>query len=92
MPNKDWGRLNLKHFSSITFCCPLCVSSRGGWQNSGTPLDLHDFRLMAIPEAERQLLEGDDDDDSDSVNDTGAAFFRSVALVVSHYNYRNLDY
>ncbi|XP_074340653.1 uncharacterized protein LOC141678272 isoform X2 [Apium graveolens] len=55
----------------------------GGWQISGTPLVLHDFRLMEIPDAERQLLEGDDDDvDSDSVNDTGAAFFRSVALVL----------
>ncbi|WOH12621.1 hypothetical protein DCAR_0832127 [Daucus carota subsp. sativus] len=56
----------------------------GGWQISGTPLDMHDFRLMAIPEGE---LDGDDDDDeeeddSDLVNDTGAAFFRAVALVL----------
>lgn len=53
----------------------------GGWQISGTPLDLHDFRLMAIPGAERELLEGDDNN-SDSVNDTGAVFCRSVALVL----------
>ena len=68
--------------------------SRGGWQISGTPLDMHDFRLMAIPEGE---LDGDDDDDeeeddSDLVNDTGAAFFRAVALVVSHYDYRTFRF
>lgn len=67
------------------------MSIRRGWQISGTPLDLHDFRLMAIPGAERELLEGDDNN-SDSVNDTGAVFCRSVALVVSPHNYRNLNY
>ncbi|XP_075104497.1 uncharacterized protein LOC107815556 isoform X2 [Nicotiana tabacum] len=50
----------------------------GGWQISGTPLDLHDPRLLAIAEAERQLLE----DDYNSANASGAAFCRSAALIL----------
>lgn len=53
----------------------------GGWQISGTPLDLHDPRVLAIAEAERQLLEAEYDD-YNSTNATGAAFFRSAALIL----------
>ncbi|KAL3511124.1 hypothetical protein ACH5RR_030525 [Cinchona calisaya] len=53
----------------------------GGWQLSGTPLDLHDPRLLAIAEAERQLLESEYDD-YNATNATGAAFCRSAALIL----------
>ncbi|XP_059317356.1 uncharacterized protein LOC132067948 isoform X2 [Lycium ferocissimum] len=53
----------------------------GGWQISGTPLDLHDPRLLAIAEAERQLLEAEYDD-YNSANASGAAFCRSAALIL----------
>nr|XP_027097851.1 uncharacterized protein LOC113717283 isoform X2 [Coffea arabica] len=53
----------------------------GGWQLSGAPLDLHDPRLLAIAEAERQLLEAEYDDYS-STNASGAAFCRSAALIL----------
>ncbi|KAK4376679.1 hypothetical protein RND71_002975 [Anisodus tanguticus] len=52
----------------------------GGWQISGTPLDLHDPRVLAIAEAERQLLEAEYDD-YNSANASGAAFCRSAALI-----------
>lgn len=58
----------------------ICCS--GGWQISGTPLDLHDPRVLAIAEAERQLLEAEYDD-YNSTNASGAAFCRSAALIVS---------
>ncbi|KAL3501417.1 hypothetical protein ACH5RR_035866 [Cinchona calisaya] len=53
----------------------------GGWQLSGTPLDLHDPRLLAIAEAERQLLEAEYDD-YNATNASGAAFCRSAALIL----------
>ena len=62
------------------------LHSRGGWQISGAPLDLHDPRLLAIAEAERQLLEAEYDDYS-STNASGAAFCRSAALIVSIYQH-----
>lgn len=52
----------------------------GGWTISG--LDLHDPRLRAIAEAERQILESEYDDFTAS-DSSGAAFFRSAALIVS---------
>ncbi|MBA0698933.1 hypothetical protein Goari_000611 [Gossypium aridum] len=54
----------------------------GGWTISGTPLDLHDPRLLAIAEAERQFLETGYDEYAAS-NATGAAFCRSAAVIVS---------
>ncbi|XP_019173956.1 PREDICTED: uncharacterized protein LOC109169548 [Ipomoea nil] len=53
----------------------------GGWQISGTPLDLHDPRLLAIAEAERQILEAEYDD-YNATNASGAAFCRSAALIL----------
>ncbi|CAN4081273.1 unnamed protein product [Withania somnifera] len=46
----------------------------GGWQISGTPLDLHDPRVLAIAEAEYE--------DYNSANASGAAFCRSAALIL----------
>jgi len=53
----------------------------GVWQLSGTPLDLHDPRLLAISEAERQLFEADHDD-YNGTNNSGAAFCRSAVLIL----------
>lgn len=53
----------------------------GSWTISGTPLDLHDPRLLAIAEAERQFLEADYDDYAAS-SASGAAFCRSAALIL----------
>lgn len=55
--------------------------SSGVWQISGTPLDMHDPRLLAITEAERQLFDADYDD-YNNANSSGAAFCRSAALIV----------
>ncbi|XP_057810834.1 uncharacterized protein LOC131025204 isoform X1 [Salvia miltiorrhiza] len=51
------------------------------WQISGTPLDMHDPRLLAIAEAERQLFEADYDDYNGTSN-SGTAFCRSAALIL----------
>ena len=59
--------------------------SHSGWTIGGTPLDLHDPRLLAMVAAERHLLESDDDEYADT-NASGAAFCRSAALIVSHCN------
>ncbi|KAE8705370.1 RING/FYVE/PHD zinc finger superfamily protein isoform 2 [Hibiscus syriacus] len=53
----------------------------GGWTISGNPLDLHDPRVLAIVEAERQLLEAEYDEYAAS-NASGAAFCRSAALIL----------
>ncbi|XVE85852.1 hypothetical protein DITRI_Ditri17bG0124800 [Diplodiscus trichospermus] len=53
----------------------------GGWTISGTPLDLHDPRLLAIAEAERQFLEAEYDEYAAS-NASGATFCRSAALIL----------
>ncbi|KAG6759953.1 hypothetical protein POTOM_036450 [Populus tomentosa] len=53
----------------------------GGWTISGTQLDLRDPRLLAIAEAERHFLEAEYDDYAAS-NASGAAFCRSVALIL----------
>ena len=58
------------------------VTCSGGWTLSGTPLDLHDPRLLAIAETERQFLEAEYDDYAAS-SASGAAFCRSAALIVS---------
>lgn len=49
------------------------------------PLDLRDPRLLAIAEAERQFLEAEYDGYAAS-NANGAAFCRSVALIVRYIN------
>lgn len=53
----------------------------GGWQISGTPVDLNDPRLLAIAEAERQFLEAEYEDYNAS-NASGAAFCRSAVLIL----------
>ncbi|KAA8532977.1 hypothetical protein F0562_032906 [Nyssa sinensis] len=50
----------------------------GGWTISGTPLDLHDPRLLAMADAERHFLEAEYDEYA-ATNASGAAFCRSVA-------------
>ena len=62
--------------------CFLKSLPSGVWQISGTPLDMHDPRLLAIAEAERQLFDADYDD-YNNANSSGAAFCRSAALIVS---------
>lgn len=58
------------------------------WTISGTPLDLHDPRNLAIVAAERQLLEAEYD--SADNNASGAAFCRSAALIVGIRNFIDL--
>ncbi|KAL8150165.1 hypothetical protein V2J09_019973 [Rumex salicifolius] len=53
----------------------------GGWTISGTSLDLNDPRLLAITEAEHQLLEAEYDDYA-APSASGAAFFRSIVLIL----------
>ncbi|KAL1556681.1 hypothetical protein AAHA92_12270 [Salvia divinorum] len=53
----------------------------GVWRISGTPLDMHDPRLLAIAEAERQLFEADYDD-YNSTSNNGTTFCRSAALIL----------
>ncbi|XP_042006696.1 uncharacterized protein LOC121755470 isoform X4 [Salvia splendens] len=53
----------------------------GVWRISGTPLDMHDPRLLAIAEAERQLFEADYDD-YNSASNNGTTFCRSAALIL----------
>ncbi|XP_073021852.1 uncharacterized protein [Primulina eburnea] len=53
----------------------------GGVWLSGTPLDMHDPRLRALAEAERQLIDSDYDD-YNGTNSSGAAFCRSAALIL----------
>ncbi|KAM0982661.1 hypothetical protein ACFX2I_015525 [Malus domestica] len=61
--------------------CFLDPSDSDGWTISGTPLDLRDPRLLAMAAAERHLLEAEYDEYSDT-NASGAAFCRSVALIL----------
>ena len=61
------------------------LSYSEGWTISGTPLDLNDPRLLAMAAAERHFLEAEYEEYADT-NASGAAFCRSAALIVSHYN------
>ncbi|XP_054823114.1 uncharacterized protein LOC129321395 isoform X2 [Prosopis cineraria] len=65
--------------------CPnpeeTAIDIGGGWTISGTPLDLHDPRILAIAEAERQFLETEYDEYAVS-NASGAAFCGSAALIL----------
>lgn len=64
----------------------LACSHSGGWTIAGTPLDLHDPRLLAMAAAERHLLEAEYDEYEDT-SASGAAFCRSAALIVSCFNH-----
>lgn len=61
----------------------IFMSHSEGWTISGTPLDLHDPRLLAMAAAERHLLEAEYDEYADT-SAGGAAFCRSAAIIVSH--------
>ncbi|GMH01720.1 hypothetical protein Nepgr_003559 [Nepenthes gracilis] len=52
-----------------------------GWTISGIPLDLHDPRLFTSADAEGRFLEMEYDD-YEATSATGAAFFRSAALIL----------
>ncbi|KAG7013142.1 E3 ubiquitin-protein ligase MARCH4 [Cucurbita argyrosperma subsp. argyrosperma] len=53
----------------------------GGWTITGTPLSLHDPRLLAFAETERNLLEVEYDEYAAS-DAGGAAFCRAAALIL----------
>ncbi|OAY31032.1 uncharacterized protein LOC110600416 [Manihot esculenta] len=57
------------------------IDIREGWTIAGTPLDLHDPRILAMAAAERHFLEAEYDDYTES-SASGAAFCRSVALIL----------
>ncbi|GFZ17563.1 RING/FYVE/PHD zinc finger superfamily protein [Actinidia rufa] len=70
--------------SGYTAPPPACDETTidiSGWTIGGTPLDLHDPRLLAMAAAERHLLESDYDEYADT-NGSGAAFCRSAALIL----------
>ncbi|WMV07769.1 hypothetical protein MTR67_001154 [Solanum verrucosum] len=67
--------------SLLGYVCSTEAPRWGGWQIAGTPLELHDPRLLAIREAERQLLEAEYDD-YNATNASGVAFCRSAALIL----------
>ncbi|CAN0870775.1 Probable E3 ubiquitin ligase SUD1 [Linum grandiflorum] len=52
-----------------------------GWTLAGTPLDLHDPRILAMAAAERNLLEAEYDEYGDG-GANGASFCRSAALIL----------
>jgi Protein of unknown function (DUF3675) len=55
----------------------------GMWTITGTPLDLHDPRILAVTTSQNQLL-GSDYDDYAANNGT-SSFFRTAALIVSYF-------
>ncbi|KAK9105058.1 hypothetical protein Scep_021902 [Stephania cephalantha] len=57
------------------------IDISGGWTISGTPVDLHDPRLLAMAAAERHFLEAEYDEYA-ATNASGAAFCRSAALIL----------
>ncbi|CAK9172178.1 unnamed protein product [Ilex paraguariensis] len=58
------------------------IDMGGGWQILGTPLHLHEPRLLAIAEADHQFLEAEYDD-YNATNASKPTFCRSAALIVS---------
>ncbi|CAN6484583.1 unnamed protein product [Victoria cruziana] len=57
------------------------IDISGGWAISGTALDLHDPRFLAMAAAERHFLESEYDEYA-ATNASGAAFCRSAALIL----------
>ncbi|KAK9278606.1 hypothetical protein L1049_028179 [Liquidambar formosana] len=57
------------------------IDISGSWTISGTPLDLHDPRILAMAAAERHFMEAEYDEYADT-NASGAAFCRSAALIL----------
>uniref|UniRef100_A0A6V7QQT4 RING-CH-type domain-containing protein n=1 Tax=Ananas comosus var. bracteatus TaxID=296719 RepID=A0A6V7QQT4_ANACO len=56
------------------------IDINGGWTITGTPLDFHDPRILAVASAQRHFLEAEYDEYA-ATNANGAAFCRSAALV-----------
>lgn len=57
------------------------IDISGGWTITGTPLDLHDPRILAMAAAQRHFLEAEYDEYA-AANAGGAAFCRSAALIL----------
>eukprot|EP00268_Persea_americana_P068901 TRINITY_DN968_c0_g1_i1.p1 TRINITY_DN968_c0_g1~~TRINITY_DN968_c0_g1_i1.p1 ORF type:complete len:298 (-),score=63.06 TRINITY_DN968_c0_g1_i1:357-1250(-) len=57
------------------------IDISGGWTISGTPLNLHDPRLLAMAAAERHFLEAEYEEYA-AANTSGASFCRSTALIL----------
>ncbi|XP_072982161.1 uncharacterized protein [Typha latifolia] len=57
------------------------IDISGGWTITGTPLDLRDPRILAVAAAQRHFLEAEYDEYA-ATNASGAAFCRSVALIL----------
>ncbi|CAK9183763.1 unnamed protein product [Ilex paraguariensis] len=57
------------------------IDMGGGWQILGTPLHLHEPRLLAIAEADHQFLEAEYDD-YNATNASKPTFCRSAALIL----------
>ncbi|KAG5522805.1 hypothetical protein RHGRI_034825 [Rhododendron griersonianum] len=58
----------------------ITIDISGVWTISGSPLDLHDPRLLAMATAERHLLATEYDDYD--ANASGSAFYRFAALIL----------
>lgn len=57
------------------------IDISGGWSITGSPLDLHDPRILAMAAAQRHFLEAEYDEYA-ATNASGAAFCRSAALIL----------
>ncbi|KAJ8477462.1 hypothetical protein OPV22_021189 [Ensete ventricosum] len=56
------------------------IDINGGWIITGSPLDLHNPRILAMATAQRHLVEAEYDEYA--TNASGAAFCRSAALIL----------
>lgn len=76
-----WGLVYIYIYDLLLSWIEQCLSvCSGGWRISG--MDLHDPRLLAIAEAEREIFESEYDDYT-ARDASLAAFFRASALIVS---------
>ncbi|XP_073299237.1 uncharacterized protein [Primulina huaijiensis] len=53
----------------------------GVWQISGTPFEMHDPRILALTDAERQLFQTEYDD-YNGTHSSGVPFYRSAATIL----------
>lgn len=76
---------NVGTLTNHPFPCLIPFFAHSGvWTISGSPLDLHDPRLLAMATAERHLLATEYDDYD--ANASGSTFYRFAALIVSSCN------
>ncbi|KAJ3696407.1 hypothetical protein LUZ61_000112 [Rhynchospora tenuis] len=84
-PSPDETTIDLRQAPLLLSCSmqfynvPSCLD--GSWTITGTPLDLHDPRILAVAAAQRRLLEAEYDEYA-ATNASGAAFCRSAALIL----------